>query len=96
MQGLGYAAMERLQSTGGKLMQDSLSEYLIPTAVDFPRIAFELTENPYAGGPFGAKGLGELPMVGAAPAFAAAVEQAICKKIDRIPVTPEYIRELMT
>ena len=77
-------------------MQDSLSEYLIPTAVDFPRIAFELTENPYAGGPFGAKGLGELPMVGAAPAFAAAVEQAICKKIDRIPVTPEYIRELMT
>jgi len=96
MQGLGYAAMERLQSAGGKLLQDSLAEYLIPAAVDFPRIMVELIENPYAGGPFGAKGLGELPMVGAAPAFAAAVEQAIGKKIDGIPVTPEYIRELMT
>jgi len=96
MQGLGYAAMERLQSAGGKLLQDSLSEYLIPASVDFPRIIFELIENPYAGGPFGAKGLGELPMVGAAPAFAAAVEQAIGKKIDRIPVTPEYIKELLT
>ena len=96
VQGLGYAAMERLQTKEGKLLQDSLSEYLIPAAVDFPRIAFELIENPYAGGPFGAKGLGELPMIGAAPAFAAAVEQAIGKKIDRIPVTPEYIRELMT
>lgn len=59
--------------------------------MDFPRITLELI-NPYAGGPFGAKGLGELPMIGAAPAFAAAVEQAIGKKIDRIPVTPEYIR----
>lgn len=96
MQGLGYAAMERLQTKEGKLLQDSLSEYLIPAAVDFPRITLELIENPYAGGPFGAKGLGELPMIGAAPAFAAAVEQAIGKKIDRIPVTPEYIRELMT
>lgn len=96
MQGLGYAAMERLQTKEGNLLQDSLSEYLIPAAVDFPRITLELIENPYAGGPFGAKGLGELPMIGAAPAFAAAVEQTIGKKIDRIPVTPEYIRELMT
>ena len=95
IQGLGYAAMERLQTKEGKLLQDSLSEYLIPAAVDFPRITLELIENPYAGGPFGAKGLGELPMIGAAPAFAAAVEQAIGKKIDRIPVIPEYIRELM-
>ncbi|CZR08898.1 xanthine dehydrogenase family protein molybdopterin-binding subunit [Trichococcus ilyis] len=95
MQGLGYAAMERLQTAGGRLLQESLAEYLIPAATDFPRIALELIENPYAGGPFGAKGLGELPMVGVAPAVAAAVEQAIGKKIDRIPLTPEYIRELM-
>lgn len=57
MQGLG-PAMERLQTKEGNLLQDSLSEYLIPAAVDFPRITLELIENPYAGGPFGAKGLG--------------------------------------
>lgn len=95
MQGLGYASMESLQSKDGKLLQRSLSDYLIPTAVDFPRIVCELIENPYPEGPFGARGLGELPLVGVAPAFAVAVEQAIGKKIDRIPVVPEYIRELM-
>jgi len=46
-------------------------------------------------GPFGARGLGELTLVGAAPALAAAVENAIGKPVRKLPVTPEYILELM-
>ena len=51
--------------------------------------------NPYKEGPFGAKGLGELPLVGVAPAFASAVGQAIGRQVRRLPVTAEYIMRLM-
>ena len=96
VQGLGYGSMEVLQVKEGKLLQDTLTGYMIPSAVDFPGIAIELIDNPFAGGPFGARGLGELPMIGAAPALASAIQNAIGKQVKKIPVTPEYIMELMT
>lgn len=94
-QGLGYAGMEVLTVEAGRVLQDNLTTYAIPTSVDFPRTVACLIPNPYKEGPFGAKGLGELPLVGVAPAFAAAVGQAIGKRILRLPVTPEYIMRLM-
>ncbi len=95
IQGLGYAGMEVLEPSLGKLLQDNLTNYAIPTSMDYPKVVKRLIDNPYPEGPFGAKGLGELPLVGAAPAFAIAVEQAIGRKVHKLPLTPEYIMSLM-
>jgi len=95
VQGLGFGCMEVLNSKNGQLLQSSLTDYLIPTAVDFPEIESKLIHNPYENGPFGARGLGELSLVGAAPALALAIQNAIGQKVTQIPVTPEYIMELM-
>lgn len=94
-QGLGYGCLEVLESHGGRLRQNNFTNYAIPTAVDFPATESGLIDNPYEYGPFGARGLGELSLVGAAPALAAAVQQAIGRRVRQIPLTPEYIMELM-
>jgi CO/xanthine dehydrogenase Mo-binding subunit len=75
----------------GRILQGSLTDYIIPTAADVPAIESGLVLNPYVEGPFGAKGAGELPVVGTAPALAAAVEHALGIPIEEIPVTPEYL-----
>ncbi len=91
VQGLGYAMMEVLESKDGKLSQDTFTTYIIPSSLDIPPIFSKLVENPSSIGPFGARGLGELPLVGVAPALASAVQQAIGTKISKIPITPEDI-----
>ena len=53
-----------------------LTNYIIPTSLDMPPIDVELVEKPYPRGPWGAKGVGELPMDVPAPAVAAAICQA--------------------
>ncbi len=93
MQGLGYACMEELIITQGKVLQDSLSTYMIPTSRDFPSLQIKLIDNPSPDGPFGAKGLGELPLVGVGPAYASAIQDAIGHAIHELPVTPEKIME---
>lgn len=95
MQGLGYACMEQLNTSQGKLIQDSFSTYMIPTARDFPRLQVELIDNPSPDGPFGAKGLGELPLVGVAPAYASAIKHALGHPIPSLPLTSEKIMEVM-
>lgn len=94
-QGLGYAFMEQMKASGGNIIQNDLSKYIIPGSNDFPVIHSEFIENTYDHGPFGAKGLGELTTVGVASAYAAAVENATGIKINDIPVSPEMIRRLM-
>ncbi len=96
IQALGYGAMENLEVKDGRFFQHTLSDYIIPTSLDFPEVHSFLEENPYEYGPFGAKGLGELVFDGAAAAFADAVEHALDRRVSRIPVTPEYIMELIT
>jgi len=83
VQGLGYAMMEVLESKAGKLSQDTFTTYIIPSSLDIPPIFSKLVENPSTVGPFGARGLGELPLVGVAPALASAVQQAIGTKITK-------------
>ena len=90
-QGLGHATIEVMNTEHGHILQDSLTDYIIPTAKDIPPIESDLVLNPYEEGPFGAKGAGELPLVGAAPALAAAVQHALDISIGDIPVTPEYL-----
>ena len=67
-QGLGYALLERVVMRNGAMANAQLTNYMIPTTLDMPEIDVVMMENPYPGGPFGAKGLGELPMDGPAPA----------------------------
>lgn len=94
LQGIGYGYMEVMNNHNGKVYQKSVTDYAIPTAVDAFHMTTELIDNPYPLGPYGAKGAGELTFVGGAPAVALAIENAINKRVMRIPVTPEYIMEL--
>jgi len=72
-----------------------MTNYIMPTAADLPPIRVFFAENPYAYGPAGAKGIGELPMDGVAPAILNAVEHATGLAVDRIPLTPERVMEAL-
>jgi len=96
VQGLGYASMEVMHHKDGRLLQRTNTDYVIPTAMDFPKIQSKLVNNPYTNGPFGAKGVGETTLIGAAAAYALAVQNAIGHYINKIPVTPEYLMEVMS
>ena len=94
-QGVAYGYLEVMKHEQGKLRQKTMTDYIIPTSVDMAKTETVIMENPYILGPYGAKGVGELTLVGGAPAVALAIEQAINKKIHKIPATPEYIMELI-
>ena len=91
LQGIGYGSMEKMENIDGVIKQSSFTDYMIPTAMDTVHNKIAFIDNPYAGGPSGAKGAGELTLIGGAPAYEAAVEQAIGKPFYQIPVTPERI-----
>jgi CO/xanthine dehydrogenase Mo-binding subunit len=91
LQAVGYATIEEIKLDNGRYMNDRLATYLIPTALDAPRITSILVEEPYSGAPHGAKGVGELPMDVAAPAVVAAVHDAIGVWITELPATPERV-----
>lgn len=90
VQGLGYALLERVVMRNGAMANAQLTNYTIPTTLDVPEIDVVMLENPYPGGPFGAKGLGELPMDGPAPAVVNALRH-LGHDIRAIPATPEMI-----
>lgn len=94
VQGLGYGLLENMTSEGGQIQHHSFSSYVIPTTVDVPKIHADWIINRYVDGPFGAKSVGELTLVGVAPAIASAIEDAVGKEMYSIPVTPEKIMEV--
>ena len=89
-QGLGYALLERVVMRDGAMANSTLTNYTIPTTLDMPEVDVVMLENPYPGGPFGAKGLGELPMDGPAPAVVNALRN-MGLDVREIPATPELI-----
>ncbi|MCE5219888.1 MAG: xanthine dehydrogenase family protein molybdopterin-binding subunit [Clostridium sp.] len=94
IQGLGYGSSESMECDKyGKVRQHSITDYIIPTAKDVVNIKNELVDNPCDLGPFGAKGAGELTLIGTAPAYANAIENALGVKVNKLPVTPEWIME---
>ncbi len=95
LQALGYGWLEDMPVKGDRIDAGSLSKYLIPTTMDTPEFKVEFIEVPYEHGPYGAKGLGELPHDGAAPALAQAVGQALGVFPVDIPVTPERITAML-
>jgi CO/xanthine dehydrogenase Mo-binding subunit len=91
LQALGWAFLEEVKLQDGRYLNDRLATYIIPTVKDGPRIDVHLLERGWAGGPFGAKGIGELPMDGGAPAALQAVENATGIPVNEIPATPEKL-----
>ncbi len=90
LQGIGYASMEQMDyNDKGMIRNNSFSDYIIPTAVDVPNLVTEIMNNPYTHGPYGAKGAGELPLVGAAPAYVEAMENALGVNLYKAPFTTE-------
>ncbi|MDP3910424.1 MAG: xanthine dehydrogenase family protein molybdopterin-binding subunit [Gemmatimonadales bacterium] len=91
LQAVGWATIEEIKMQDGRYLNDRLATYIIPTSLDAPRIRTILIENPYSGGPQGAKGIGELPMDGPAPAIIAAIHDATGVWIDEVPATAEKV-----
>jgi CO/xanthine dehydrogenase Mo-binding subunit len=91
-QGVGYALLEQVTMRDGVMANAQLTNYLIPTTLDMPQVDVVLVENPYPGGPSGAKGLGELPMDGPAPALVNALRH-LGLDLRSIPALPEAIME---
>jgi CO/xanthine dehydrogenase Mo-binding subunit len=89
-QALGFALLEHVVMRDGAMANGQLTNYVIPTTLDMPVIDVVLIENPYPGGPFGAKGLGELPMDGPAPAIVNAI-RSLGIDVREIPALPEVI-----
>ncbi len=91
-QGLGLALLEELVLDNGKIANANFTDYLLPTAMDTPPIKIaSLIEQPEPGAPFGAKGIGEPPVISSTPAIISAVRNATGKKLNRVPIKPEDI-----
>lgn len=92
VQAQGYVLQENFITRGGYVLTDQLSTYLIPTILDIPeKVESVVVEIPDENGPWGAKGVGELPYLPLAPAIIAAVHDATGVWYNEFPLTPERI-----
>ena len=92
-QAIGFTLFENVVWKDGRMANNQMTNYIIPTPVDIPPIRVYFEENPYAYGPGGAKGIGELPMDGAAPAILNALENATGASFTHIPLMPEQLMQ---
>ena len=90
-QGIGYALYEKVIWKDGRMINNQMTNYIMPTAEDLPPIRVFFEEVPYQYGPYGAKGIGELPMDGPAPAIVNAIVNATGVSFNSIPLLPEDI-----
>ena len=89
--GLGQALFEDCFMEEGRTLNPSFAEYKIPSARDVPWIRTYLVESMEPEGPYGAKGIGEMPQLPTCPAIANAIYDAIGVQIKTLPITPEKI-----
>jgi CO/xanthine dehydrogenase Mo-binding subunit len=94
-QGIGWTLLEHVVWRDGRMANGQMTNYIMPTSMDLPGIRVFFEETPYAHGPGGAKGIGELPMDGPAPAIANAVSHAIGVDVTSVPLTPERLMSLV-
>ena len=90
-QGIGWALYEKVMWNRGRMQNNQMTNYIIPTSQDIPPIRVFFEERPFGHGAYGAKGIGELPMDGPAPAILNAIAHATGKQFDSIPLLPEDI-----
>ena len=91
VQAIGWALMEECHLRDGAMANAQLTNYILPTSNDLPPIRVVFLEQPYAGGAQGAKGIGELPIDGGAPAVVNGVVDALGIELRTIPLTPERL-----
>src|SRR5215471_650695 len=90
-QAIGFALYEKVVWQNGRMLNNQMTNYIMPTSADVPPIRVFFEEKGNVHGAYGAKGIGELPMDGPAPAIANAIEDAIKTRFDSIPLMPEDI-----
>ncbi len=95
-QGIGFALHEKVEWRDGRMQNGQMTNYIMPTSADVPpiRVFFEELGNVH--GAYGAKGIGELPMDGPAPAIVNAIEDALGMPFDSAPLLPESIFDAMS
>jgi CO/xanthine dehydrogenase Mo-binding subunit len=91
VQGIGYALTEELVMEDGRLLNPNLALYKLPTMLEVPDIRTIIVEHPSDRGPYGAKGVGEPPVVVSAAAVATALSDAIGVGLRTTPFTPERV-----
>ncbi len=96
VQAMGWAIMEDLRLQEGRLMNSSLTDYLIPTAADAPKVAMTFLEDPEPQGPFGARGIGEPSFIPGGAAIACAVSNALGTPVTELPLTAERVLNLIS
>jgi len=97
VQGLGYALIEEMVWDSGRLANPSLMDYRVPSSGDFScEIHSIMVETNDPTGPFGAKGVGEPPLIGIAPAVANAIHNATGIRLHRLPMTSERVLSALT
>ena len=91
VQGIGMALMEEIVYEGGQVVNNNWTDYKLPTIADVPEVEAILVEHPVEGGPFGAKGLGEPPVIPPPAALANAIHDAVGVRLRKLPMTPEKV-----
>lgn len=94
LQALGWALWESVLYKEGRVLNQRMTNSIIPTSIEAPELEAVLVEVPYSHGPHGAKGVGEIPMDGPAAAVANALEQALGVATDEVPLLPETLDRL--
>ncbi|MFH0982905.1 MAG: xanthine dehydrogenase family protein molybdopterin-binding subunit [Planctomycetota bacterium] len=90
-QGIGMALMEEVVMRDGRLMNPGFTDYIVPTVKDVPPVEALILEHDDPGGPFGAHGIGEPPLIGAVPAVLSAIYDATGAAPAKLPCTPENV-----
>ena len=96
VQGIGFALYEKVIWDQGRMQNGQMTNYIMPTSADLPSIRVYFEELGNIHGAYGAKGIGELPVDGPAPAIANAIEDALHVPFDSIPLLPEDIFNVLT
>ncbi len=91
MMGVGMATMEEIKLEDGRVTTVGLHDYKVPTIADAPPLRTDYITHGMGSGPFGAKGVGELGIVGIAPAIANAIHDATGERFTHLPITAEEI-----
>jgi len=95
-QGIGFALYEKVVWQNGRMQNGQMTNYIMPTSADLPPIRVFFEEMGNVHGAYGAKGIGELPMDGPAPAIVNAIEDALGTRFDSVPLMPEDIFEAVS
>jgi CO/xanthine dehydrogenase Mo-binding subunit len=92
VQGIGWGLLEAMTyDEGGTLLNGTLADYALPKAGDVPPMDIVMVQVPSEGGPFGAKGVGEPPVIPGGAAIADAIADACGVRVDTLPITPQRI-----